>query len=122
MKLLAFAAILEAATGLVLIGTPSLLASLLLGAELSAAGQAVGRIAGLALLALGLACWPKREPPTRTSRTLWGLLVYNPLVTIYLFYLGVGRELAGPLLWPAVAVHAVLTIGLARAWLAAEPK
>jgi hypothetical protein len=37
------------------------------------------------------------------------MLIYNTLVTIYLAYLGIGGELVGILLWPAVALHAVLT-------------
>jgi len=35
---------------------------------------------------------------------------------LYLIYLGLGGQWPGILLWPAVAVHAVLTILLARAW------
>jgi hypothetical protein len=38
------------------------------------------------------------------------------LVTCYLLYPGIRGEWVGPLLWPAVALHAVLTLLLARAW------
>jgi hypothetical protein len=34
------------------------------------------------------------------------MLIYNILVTPYLFYLGIGGELVGILLWPAAVVHA----------------
>jgi hypothetical protein len=44
------------------------------------------------------------------------MLTYSLLATLYLIYHGAGGERAGKLLWPAVAVHAVLTIVLARAW------
>ena len=44
------------------------------------------------------------------------MLTYSLLVTLYLIYLGVGGEWTGKLFWAAVAVHAVLTILLARAW------
>ena len=39
-----------------------------------------------------------------------GMLTYSLLVTLYLLYLGIRGEWVGPLLWPAVAVHAVLTM------------
>jgi hypothetical protein len=54
-KLIAFAAAFEAATGLVLIIDPSILGSLLLGVNLAVSGTAVGRLAGCALLGLGIA-------------------------------------------------------------------
>lgn len=55
------AAAIEAATGLALIIYPQAVASLLLGADLVAAGIAVGRVAGIALLSVGLACWLSRK-------------------------------------------------------------
>jgi hypothetical protein len=38
------------------------------------------------------------------------MLTYNLLVTIYLMYLGFGGELVGVLMWPAIAIHAVMTL------------
>ena len=38
------------------------------------------------------------------------MLIYNILVTPYLFYLGIGGELVGILLWPAVVVHVAFTL------------
>ena len=114
MKLLGFAAGVEAVTGLVAIVDPSLLARFLLGAELSASGQAVGRVAGFALVALALACWPRPEPQSRKSAAVRGLLVYNVLAAIFFLYLGFRGELVGLLLWPAAALHAALAILLAR--------
>jgi hypothetical protein len=60
--LIIVAAAIEVVTGSVLMVAPSAFARVLLGADLSSAGQAVGRIAGFALLSLGLACWPKGGP------------------------------------------------------------
>jgi hypothetical protein len=114
MKLTAFSACVEAATGIVLIIDPSLVASLLLGAELSSSGHAVGRVAGFALLALGLACYPQPEPRGRANAAVRGLLTYNSLAAIFFIYLGVRREFAGLLLWPAAALHAALGILFAR--------
>jgi hypothetical protein len=95
---------------------PAIVAKLLLGDGLSGAGAAVGRVAGLALLSLGLACWPGREPVRGAGQALLAILTYSVGVTIYLIRLGVGAELVGSLLWPAVVIHAVLTLLLVNAW------
>ncbi len=113
MKLIAFAAATEAVVGVVLVIDPSLVGRLLLGADLSSVAQAVGRIAGFALLALGLACWPGPKPASRRSPAARGLLAYNVLAAIFFLYLGIGREFVGVLLWPAVALHGALAILLA---------
>lgn len=44
------------------------------------------------------------------------MLGYSILATFFLGYLGIVGDWAGLLLWPAVAVHALLTILLAQAW------
>ena len=111
------AAAIEVATGIVLMVAPSAFARVLLGADLSSAGQAVGRIAGFALL-LGLACWPKDRPAagaTAGALASPALLIYNLLITLYLAYVGIAGELVGALLWPAVALHAVFSAFLVRA-------
>jgi hypothetical protein len=109
VTLVALAVAFEAATGLILIVKPSALVWLLLGADLSQAGQALGRVAGFALLSLGWACWPKQEAASGTAAAPLALLIYNLLVTIYLAVLGISGELVGLLLWPAVAIHAALS-------------
>ena len=109
-KLLPFAALAEAATGMALLAVPSLVARLLLGTELTGVSIQIARVASIALIALGVACWPG-------ARALCGMLTYSALATVYLGYLAVGGKWVGPLLWPAVVLHAVLTILLARAWL-----
>ena len=109
-RVLVFAAIGEAATGLTMLIVPSLVGHLLIGAEIAGAAAIVARVAGIALIGLGLACWP--GPP------LVGMLTYGALVTLYLSYLGIRGEWVGPLLWPAVALHAVLTLLLVRSAIA----
>src|SRR5260221_7120741 len=89
---------------------------LILGAELSEAGQALGRLTGIALLAFGLACWPAPAPAKKAISAVRALLIYNLLATIYLLYLGVVGKLVGTLLWPAVGLHAILTILVTRVW------
>ena len=111
-KLLTLAAIGEAATGLALLVVPSLVGRLLFGAEFSGASVVIGRVTGIALIALGVACWPG----TDTRQASYGMVTYSVLAMLYLTYIGVRGEWVGLLLWPAVVLHAVLTLLLARAW------
>jgi hypothetical protein len=115
-NLLALAAVIEAGTGLALMIHPPLVTGLLLGEAVSGAGVVLGRVAGFALLSLGLACWPRRESGGTNSLALRALLTYNLLATLYLVYLGIGGRFVGSLLWPAVVLHAFLTCLLVRAW------
>ena len=115
-KLLGLAAVLEAATGLVLVIHPALVAQLLFGDGVAGAGMALARVAGFALLALGVACWPRREAGSGIARCAGAMLTYSLPVTLYLVYLGIVAHLAGILLWPGVAVHAVWILLLVVAW------
>jgi hypothetical protein len=105
-----FAAVGEAATGMALLVVPSLVGRLLLGEERTGVAIPVAHVLGIALIALGVACW--------SAPALLGMLTYGVLATAYLFYLAFRGEWVGPLLWPAVALYAVLTLLLARSWLA----
>jgi len=102
-KVLTIAAVAEAATGVALIVVPSLVGRLLLGADLAGVANPVARVAGFALLALGVACFP-------SCTALCGMLTYNLLVTPYLFYLAIRGEWVGSLLWPVVGLHVILTL------------
>jgi hypothetical protein len=102
-KVLTIAAVAEAATGLALIVIPSLVGRLLLGADLAGVANPLARVAGIALLALGVGCLPSCTP-------LCGMLTYSLLVTPYLFYLAIRSEWVGPLLWPVVVLHIILTL------------
>ena len=70
-KVLIFAAVAEVATGLALLIVPSLVGQLLLGEQLTGVAIPVARVAGIALIALGIACWP--GPP------LVGMLTYSTI-------------------------------------------
>jgi hypothetical protein len=107
-RLLAVVATAEALTGLALLIVPSLVGWLLLGVKLSGAAVPPAGVAGIALIGLAVACL--------LGRALIGMLTYSALVTLYLAYVGVAGVFIGILLWPAVVVHAVLTLFLARAW------
>ena len=109
---LAFAAVAETLTGLALVFYPPIVVRLLFGAEITGAAIAVSRIAGVSLIALGLACWPGRV----RSAGLFGMLIYSSLVALYFIGLGVAGECVGKLLWPAAVLHVILTIFLAPEW------
>jgi hypothetical protein len=106
-KVLVLAAVGEAATGLALLIVPSLVGRLLLGEDLTGVAIPVARVAGIALIALGVACWPG---PPRV-----GMLIYSAAVTLYLAYVAFAGGLTGILLWPAVVLHVILTALLTRA-------
>jgi hypothetical protein len=111
--LLATTAVLEAATGLGILALPSALASLMLGSPLDTpAAVAVARIAGVALLALGVACWLARHDERGSSaRGLVGaMLLYNAGVIAVLVYGVVAMAIAGIALWPTVVAHAAMGV------------
>ena len=110
-KLPIFASAAQAATGLALLAVPSLVGQLLLGVALTGIAATVARVTGIALIALGVACWPDSV----IHRAFYGMFTYGTLVTFYLAYVG-ASGVAGILLWPAVVVHAILSILLVRAW------
>ena len=111
-RVLAFAASIEGLTGLALIADPAIVAGLLLGSDLSDPGKVVGRCFGIALLGLALACWPGRQGDGSDLSAWRGMLTYNPLIALYLGYLGAARNMRGALLWPAVVLHAVVAVWL----------
>ena len=106
MRVLILAAVGEAGMGLALLIVPVLAGRLLLGEDLTGIAIPVARVAGIALIALGVACWP--GPP------LVGMLIYSVAVMLYLAYLGFAGGSTGVLLWPAVILHVTLAALLTR--------
>ena len=107
-SLLSVTGALEAATGLVLLMAPSVLVELLLGAAPgTSAGLTVSRVAGVALLALGVACWLARED--QAGRAAKGLvaamLLYNVAVIAILVLAWMSLGLFGIAFWPVVLAH-----------------
>jgi hypothetical protein len=109
-SVLKLAAAAEAITGIVLVAYPPIVAHLLFGAGVAGLAEVVGRFAGIALIGLGLSCWPSAAG----RATLHGMLVYGTLAALYLAVVGLGGEFAGVLLWPAVVAHVVLVVLLLR--------
>ena len=110
-NLFTLTAVIELGAGLAFVVWPSLPVKLLLGSSLdTSAALAVGRLAGAALLSLGVACWLARLD--RQSRAATGLVAgmvqYNASAVAILAYAGVGFGFAGIALWPAVILHAAM--------------
>jgi hypothetical protein len=103
----------EIVTALALLAVPDAVAQLLLAQSLGQGGDALGRMLGVGLLALVIACWPDAKEPWVTRGGIRALLAYNLLATAYLGGLGLTGYAAGILLWPAVAAHAAVSVLLA---------
>jgi hypothetical protein len=115
--LLTAIAVAELATGVGLLLAPSTVAALLLGHPLgSGVPLVVGRVAGLALVAIGLICWLEKTSNRGGSPTglLIGLLIYNGAVPVLLVHSYLVYGIGGIGLWPVVVLHLVFA-----AWLAA---
>ena len=115
-RILAFAAVVEVGTGLVLIVDPVIVVRLLLGARVSGVATLLGRCFGIALLALGLACRPGRQRAGSGWPAFRAMLTYNTLIALYLAYLGTLGNARGLLLWLGVALHAVVALLLVWTW------
>jgi hypothetical protein len=103
----------EGATGLFLLLLPSVPLALLIGVQSAAIETIlVSRLAGVALIAIGIACWFARNDYTHSADCglLTGLLIYNVGAAGLLAYAGAALNLVGLALWPAVVLHAGLAI------------
>lgn len=102
-------ALIEGGAGLFLLLKPGLARHQLLGEALPFVSDAGLRVAGLCLLGLGMICllgWLR--PGLRHPFAV--LLAYNTLGAAGLAGVGILGGQAGPLLWPAVILHAGLVV------------
>ncbi len=109
--LLTVTAVIEVGAGLAILVVPSAAVALLLGASLDTpAAVAAGRVAGAALLTLGVACWvARRDGQSRAAAGLVAaMLLYNTVAVAILAYAGLGSGLDGIALWPAVVLHTAM--------------
>ncbi len=105
---LTMSAAIEGATGLGLLLTPLGLVWLLFGSALDAPlVLLLGRLAGAALLSLGVACWLARsdEHSSAAVGVLAAMWLYNAATAALLTYGGLGLGLSGVGLWPATVLH-----------------
>jgi hypothetical protein len=100
-RVLVVPAVAEAAMGVALLIVPSFVGQLLFGAELTGIAIPIARVLGIALIALGVACWP--------GTPLVGILTYSAAVMLYLACIGFAGGMSGILLWPAVVLHVMLS-------------
>ena len=106
-------AVIEAGAGLALMTWPSAAVMLLLGSSLDTpSGLILGRVAGVALLALGVVCWLARRDAESPSAAglIVAMLLYNSTTVLFLAIANIGSGLVGIALWPAVALHAAMAV------------
>jgi hypothetical protein len=106
-------AVIELGAGLALLGFPSAMAELIVGAPLEGApALIVARVGGSGLLALGVACWLARgDTESGAARGLIvAMVLYNVAAVVVLAFAGIGFGLYGVALWPAVILHAMMTV------------
>lgn len=111
--LLVAKSVVEVLAGIGLALFPSELILLLLGTQAVSAKQILlARIAGLVLLALGIACWRVRNQQGSRAATwlLAALLCYDVLVAVGLLLARFGAGLTGLALWPAILLHSCLAV------------
>ncbi|MCC6315554.1 MAG: hypothetical protein IT337_16265 [Thermomicrobiales bacterium] len=106
-------AVIEILTGLALLARPGTVVTALAGvADPASEALFAGRLAGAALLAIGIGCAIAAN--ARGGRALVGILavalVYDIGAAALFIATGVGQTAAGPAIWPAAVLHAVLTV------------
>ena len=109
---------LEVLTGAGLVLAPSLLARLLFGSDLNAAGEATARIAGVVMLCLATGCWPRAVGGE--AHVLAPLMALSWLAAAFLIVTGLIGTTVGIFLWPAAVLHLILAVLLTRAWMKAR--
>ena len=109
-RLLKVTTLLEAPTGLALIVAPAFVVRLLLRAEISGAAFPLGRVAGVALLALSVACWLASydEQSCAARGVVSAMVIYNLGVVLVLGAAGIQSPPVGILLWPVIILHAAM--------------
>jgi hypothetical protein len=111
--LLRATALIEVGTGVLLLLVPALPLALLLGVPEGAPEAIfVARVAGAALLALGVACWLGRRDGRNPSQhgLLIGMFLYDVAAAALLAYAASFLNMAGLALWPAVVLHTGLAL------------
>lgn len=110
-SLLIASSLVEVGAGLALCCVPQQAMLLLTGTNLDQPAAAVmARMAGAAVIALGIACYWGRSHSQ--GAMVEGLLVamtfYNAAAVAIFVWAGLGAGLQGLLLWPAVILHSVM--------------
>ena len=111
-RIVAFSAVVEIVTGIALLIAPAVIAAMLVRAEVTDLTILLARCMGVGLLALGFGCWRGSRRAGPGSAAFRAILTYNALIALVLGGVGAVAHLAGPLLWPAVALHGAVALAL----------
>lgn len=112
-NLLTVTAISEFGTGLIMVMVPSRLVKLLLGSPIdSSVALTVARVAGVAILALAVACWLSRrsEDSTALIGLVGAMVLYNTAIVLVLVHAAIGLAVSGIGLWPVVIFHTGMSV------------
>jgi hypothetical protein len=82
---------------------PVVIAKLLLGAEIEGSAVILGNVAGISLISLAIACWPRGEKTS--SSAYFAMIFYNLMIALLLAETGWTSGTGGILLWPIVVIH-----------------
>lgn len=115
------AAWLEIIVGATLVVALNVAYQLLFATAPEGVAAPMGRFAGIALFALGIASLGSTKPGSGGTAAL-GLLVFNTGAAIFLAWVAVGTAFRGVLLWPAVVLHAVIACALLWTSLSSTPR
>jgi hypothetical protein len=118
-QLLTIAAAVEGLVGLALLLAPDATSVLLLGAEPDRVGLMLGRVGGVALMALGMACWGARTDSASAARlgTLLAITFYNTGAGLLLVAAAATGKFGGMVVWSAGVLHLGLAAGfVASLW------
>jgi hypothetical protein len=105
-------AIIEIGVGLLLLLLPGRVLTLLLGIDPGPEAALVGRWLGAALVSIGVASGMARDVrDSAAMRAVLAAVVFYDVAAMLLFVLAATTlNLAGPAIWPAALLHAVLGI------------
>ena len=124
-QLLVVTAVMELGASLALMCCPAAAVAILLHSPLGApAGVTLGRVAGAALLALGVACWFARydAPSVATRGVVTAMTSYNLGAVVVLGIAALQSPPAGVALWSAVVIHLVMMAWCVEVLLKIQPR
>lgn len=100
-KIVTVMAVVELLFGLTLLFFPTFVIRLLFDTDISGVSLQISRLAGISLITFGL---------SYIRPGFSAMLLYNVLVTLFLSAVGFFSQEVGLLLWPAVALHATVSL------------
>jgi|KBSMisStandDraft_5_1062788.scaffolds.fasta_scaffold536942_1 hypothetical protein len=121
-RLLTLAAVVECLAGVAFALVPGGMVLLLLGLEPGVAAIAIARVAGVALIALGIPCWGARQNAGGAARSATtAITFYNAVVGLLLTGFAVTGLAHGIFIWIAAIFHLILGLAFAAALLLGDP-